>query len=218
MSQVSQIEERALLMLGSGAPASIVASALGVTEGRISQMLADEEFAQQVSELRFRNLQRSTLLDEKYTGLEEALLEKLTKVMPLMTKPRDVLTAINVVNGAKRRGAQVQTDAGTQKQIVNLTIPISIAHKFVSNVNNQVIEVQDGQGDARSLVTATSGSLDRLAKEVLGSREGASHELATYAPKELLESPCSATAPERPEPSSSGKGRTSGPISVEDLL
>lgn len=214
MSQVSQIEERALMMLGSGAPAHIVAAALGVTESRISQMMAVEEFAQQVQDLRFQNLQKHTLIDEKYQDLEGKLLEKLDKVLPLMTKPRDVLAAVQVVNNAKRRGAQVTQDAHTHSQVVNLTLPVQIIHKFVSNVNNQVIEVQDGQaGINTSLVTASSGSLDRLAREVLdqqGDDNGSSPEL----PRSQNALP----APEGSAQSFPSKRKLDGSISVEDLL
>lgn len=216
MTQVSQIEERALMMLGSGAPAHIVAAALGVTESRISQMMAEEAFAQQVQDLRFQNLQKHTLIDEKYQGLEEKLLDKLDKVLPLMTKPRDVLAAVQIVNNAKRRGAQVSQEAHTHSQVVNLTLPVQIIHKFVSNVNNQVIEVQDGSANqATSLVTTSSGSLDRLAREILeADSQGDYHGPSTELPR--LES--TSSAQQRPAPSYPSKRKLDGSISVEDLL
>ena len=218
MSQNSQIEERALIMLGSGAPASLVASALGVTEARISQMLSVEEFAAQVQELRFQNLQKFTKIDEKYSDLEGKLLEKLEKVMPLMTKPRDVLAAVQVMNNAKRRGAQVTQDAHASSQIVNLTLPVQIIHKYISNVNNQVVEVQDGQGEARSLVTASSASLDRLAAEHFDKGKGEEHESVQLPSQELprLESPKPAQS--GLSSSKQGKGSSSSPITIDDLL
>lgn len=218
MSQTSQIEERALLMLGSGTPASIVASALGVTESRISQMLAEPVFAEQVQELRFKNLQKQTLLDEKYSSLEESLLTKLEKVLPIMTKPRDVLTAISVINGAKRRGAQVSQDATTSQKIINLTLPVHIVHKFVSNVNNQVIEVQDGQGEARSLVTASSGSLEQFAAQHLDQGKGAEHEQLTHSPERLPGLQNSLPAPERLGEGSESEGRPAGSTGLAEFL
>lgn len=218
MSQNSQIEERALQMLGSGAPAHIVASALGVTESRISQMLAEETFAQQVQDLRFYNLQKHTKIDEKYLDLEDKLLEKLEKVMPLMSKPRDVLAAVQVINNAKRRGAQVSQESRVASQVVNLTVPVQIVHKYISNINNQVVEVQDDTGGASSLVTATSGSLDRLAAEHLDQIEGGQNESAAIAPQELRRLESTVPARERLGTGSQSKGVSSGPISVEDLL
>lgn len=218
MSQVSQIEERALAMLGSGAPASIVASALGVTEGRISQMLANEEFAAQVQDLRYQNLQKQTALDEKYGTLEEKLLEKLEKVLPIMTKPRDVLSAISVINGAKRRGAQLSTDSVTSQQVVNLTLPVHITHKFISNVNNQVVEVQNGQGEASSLVTASSGSLDKFAAEHLDKGKGETYDSHTLPSQELGKLPQPETVSSGLSSGSSGEGRTPDPTNLAEFL
>jgi len=171
MSQTSTIEDKALVMLGSGTPVNVVASALGVTESRISQMLSVEEFAKAVAELKFKNLTKQTDLDDSYTDLESELLTKFRKAMPLMTNPREIAAALNIINGTKRRGAQIMDPSSQQTRIVNLTIPISIAHKFISNVNNQVVEVHDESGNASSLVTASSSSLDRLSSEVLGNKE-----------------------------------------------
>lgn len=218
MSQNSQIEERAIMMLGSGAPASIVASALGVTEARISQMLSDELIAQQVQELRFKNLQKHTLIDEKYTDLEENLLDKLQKVLPIMTKPRDVLAAISVINGAKRRGAQVTQDATTSQQVVNLTLPINIMHKFISNVNNQVVEVQNGQGEARSLVTASSGSLDKFAAEHLDQGKGEDYDSHAIPSQELPRLSRADTPSEGSRQGEQGKRESEGSTGYADLL
>lgn len=218
MSQNSQIEERALQMLGSGAPANIVAAALGVSESRISQMLAEEDFASKVQDLRYNNLQRQTELDDKYTGLEEKLLDKLEKVLPLMAKPRDVLAAVQVINNAKRRGAQTAPVATTGAQVVQLVLPQFISQKFISNVNNQVVEVRDEQGGARSLVTASSGSLGELAAQHLDKGTGEEHDSDTITSQELARLQSPEVAPARLSQSSPAKRDPKGPISVEDLL
>jgi len=49
----SSTEDRALQLLGNGVPAESVAAALGVTASRISQLLADPIFSEQVTTLRF---------------------------------------------------------------------------------------------------------------------------------------------------------------------
>lgn len=215
MSQVSTHKERALIMLGGGAPAHIVAQALGVTESAISQMLAEEEFAQQVSDLRYKSLTRHTALDDKYTSLEEKLVEKVEKLLPLMTKPRDVVATLTAINNTKRRGAQVMNGATQGSKVVSLTIPVTIAHKFVSNVNNQVIEVQDGE-ESRSLITAASSSLDTLARELLPSKEckGDSHDSS-----QVLQLPNhERSLQERLEASRSSEDRASGAASLSDML
>lgn len=214
MTQDSHIREKALTMLGSGTPASIVASALGVTESAISQLLSQEEFSRQVVDLKYKSLTRQTELDDRYTTMEEMLLTKFEKVLPLMTKPRDVVAALTAINNTKRRGASNNGATVGQSQIVNLTIPVTIAHKFVSNVNNQVVEVHDESGSASTLVTASAGSLDGLFQRIVadpGSNgDETSERLGIGADPEVI--------PERSGESRPNKGSDSGAISVEDLL
>lgn len=163
----SATETRAMQLLGQGLSASVVASALGVTEGRVSQLLSNSEFAKEVQRLRFENLQKSTAIDGKYSAIEDKLLDKLEKIVPLITKPRDVLAALSTVNSAKRRGAtSVDTDS-LQAKVVNLTLPVSVQQKFITNVNQQVTEVRDESGNSQTLVTASAGSLDGLAARML---------------------------------------------------
>lgn len=167
----SATETRALQLLGQGLSASVVASALGVSESRVSQLLAEEEFAKEVQRLRFENLQQSTAIDSKYNDLESKLLDKLEKVAPLITKPRDILAAISTVNSAKRRGATTADTDSLQAKVVNLTLPVSVQQKFITNINQQITEVRDDQGNSQTLVTASSGSLDGLASRMLSAPE-----------------------------------------------
>ena len=229
MTQVSTVEERALTMLGSGIPQNQVALALGVTESAVSQWMADESFAGKVADLRFKNLSRHTKIDDKYTELEERLQEKLEKVLPLMTKPRDVVMALTAINSTKRRGAQVVDQAGNKSsQVVNLTLPISIVQQYISNSNNQIVEVIDESGKSKSLITASSSSLDRLSEEVLGTEYSSEKLLAgrevrhkeessNVASPELLTQLSKETLPAGPGTSFIPKGTDARKVTVQDL-
>jgi len=160
----TRTEERALELLGQGLSTGVVASALGVTDSAISQLLADENFASDVQKLRFDSLQKSTQLDSTYTDIEEKLLETLEESLPLINKPRDILSAINVINGAKRRGLDSPDSGALEAKVVQLTVPAVLQQKFVVNIANQVTEVQGDQIN-QTLVTATAGDLDELVKE-----------------------------------------------------
>lgn len=149
----SSTEERALQLLGSGIAASSVAAALGVTESRISQLLSREDFAQKVSNLRYENLQKHNLRDSAYDSLEDKLLYKLEKSIPLMFKPETLLNAIKVVNGAKRRGQSAPEQVINQQNIVNLVLPAIITEKFTVNVNNQVIRA--GEQELHTIPSST---------------------------------------------------------------
>lgn len=148
----SLTEERACVLLGSGLPPETVAATLGVTVSRISQLLAKEDFAVEVTKLRFEVLQKHNARDLSYDQLEDKLIQKLEDLLPLMVRPLEVLRAIQVVNAAKRRGTStlgegspLEVGAGTQ---ITLTIPTKIVNKFTLNIHNQVV-----QAGEQSLVT-----------------------------------------------------------------
>lgn len=136
------MKDRALELLGAGVSQEAVASALGVTAGYISQLMADGEFAKQVAEKRFEQLHQHTKRDNKYDAIEDRLLERMEQSLPLMIKPNEILRAIQVVNAAKRRGSQAQElPVGQHAQVV-LNMPIKLVQKFATNILNQVIAVE----------------------------------------------------------------------------
>ena len=152
--KTSSIEDKAISLLGSGISAESVAAALGVSPSRISQLLADPAKAAIVANLRYENLQSHNKRDSAYDSLEDKLLDKLNNSISLLVRPDQILKAISIINGAKRRGQSAPDTATTTNNIVNLTLPASIAAKFITNGSNQVIRAGD-----QDLVTMQSGNL-----------------------------------------------------------
>lgn len=150
----SSTEQRALKLLGIGTPPSAVALALGVEPSRISQLLADEEFSRQVTDLRFVALTRNNERDISIDSMEDKLIKKLDAQLPFMTKSDEILNAFRVINAAKRRGQSAPENLSTQGVAVTLVLPTVIQQKFQVNIHNQVIQVGD-----QSLVTIQSGTL-----------------------------------------------------------
>lgn len=150
----SGTEERALALLGSGVNGEQVAAALGVTPGRIAQLLSEKHFSAKVADLRYATLQSHNVRDGVYDSLEDRLLGKLEKALPLLIKPESILNAMKIVNGAKRRGQSAPQQVTNQQNIVNLVLPIVITEKFSIDLNNQVIKAGD-----QELLTMPSGNL-----------------------------------------------------------
>lgn len=157
-------EDRALTLLGQGLGPEIVASAVGVSTSRISQLLSDSEFAAKVAELRFTNLAKHNTRDNKYDTLEDKLLEKMENLLEYMHKPFEVLKAISVINAAKRRGSSAPEQLVGQRTVVQLVMPTQIINQFSSpdqtiqlNINNQVT-----RAGGQDLVTVQSSQMDRL--------------------------------------------------------
>jgi hypothetical protein len=138
-------QERVLEMLGNGLAPSVCASALGLSESTISQYMSEEAFARAVTERRFINLQAATSRDKSYDDIEDALIDKMRDLLPMMYKPMEVLRAITVINAAKRRGAAAPDNTVIHQTVVQLTLPAIVQSRFIKNINNQVIEAGEQQ-------------------------------------------------------------------------
>ena len=168
----TSIEERAMTLLGSGVNADSVANALGVTPSRISQLLAEKTFASKVSALRYESLQKHNKRDGRYDTLEDKLITKLEKSLPLLIRPESILKAISVVSGVKRRGQSTPEQVTNQQNIVNIILPQVIKQKFAIDINNQVIKAGD-----QELHTMPSGNLLKQVEDAEEARTNTSLSL-----------------------------------------
>lgn len=176
------LEEKALNLLGSGIPAESVASALGVTPGRIAQLLSVDSFSEQVSRLRYKSLQSHNVRDGKYDSLEDILLDRLKKSLPLMIKPRDILDAVKTVNAAKRRGQSAPAQVINTQNIINLTLPKVIAEKFAVNISNQVVKAGE-----QELLTMPSGNLLKQVEDATTAKHQQAQQVIEQRVQDLLE-------------------------------
>lgn len=158
------MEERILALLGAGITPSVVAASLGVSESRISQLLATEEFSSKVAQLRYDSLQKHNVRDASYDSLEDALIEKMRDCIPLMHRPMEILKAISVINSAKRRGASSPDSIIEKQQVISLQIPVQVINKFQTNLQGQVTEIST-ESTKQSLLTIQSSALESLVKE-----------------------------------------------------
>lgn len=161
----SSTEEKAMHLLGTGIAPEQVASALGVTPSRIAQLLAEESFAVKVAALRYESLQSHNKRDGAYDTLEDKLLTKLERSLPLLIKPESILKAIAIVNGAKRRGQSAPQHVTNTQNVVQLIMPQIIAQKFTVNLDNQVIKAGE-----QELLTMPSGNLLKQVEEATTAR------------------------------------------------
>lgn len=150
-------ESRALALLGQGLGPEMVASAIGVSISRISQLLSETDFAAAVADLRFKNLSKHNERDNRYDLLEDQLIDKMNDLMPFMVRPMEVARVLQIINAAKRRGSSAPESITNQQTVVNLIMPTQVYQKFTVNTMNQV--VQAGQ---QQLITVQSGQMANL--------------------------------------------------------
>jgi hypothetical protein len=156
---------KGLQLLGAGLGPVDVGKALGCDPSFVSQWLMEEDFRQQVLVLRIQSLQASTERDKRIDAIEDTLIEKLKDAMPYMVKTREILQAFAVLNGAKRRGAQVTGDLNLTQNIVQITLPETARKTYFPTVNAQGEVVQVGD---RVTVTKPLNALleERLKKRI----------------------------------------------------
>ena len=164
---LTSAESRSLKLLGDGINPAQVSAATGLSESRISQLLSDPEFAEQVATLRYQNLVKHNERDLKYDELEDLFLQKLKDLAPFVMRPMEASRILQQLNSAKRRGASAP-DSITQKQeFINLTIPVQVINQFKMNSQGQVVEVGE-----QVLTTVPSNTLNSL---VQSQRERLNH-------------------------------------------
>jgi hypothetical protein len=166
MSQnLSAVETKALTLLGQGFAPAMVASAIGCSESRISQLLSQDEFAESVAAARFKNLSAQTDRDARYDSLEDQLLARLEKSLGMLFDPMKIAKLLSMINVAKRRGAVAPEQIASPSSIVNLNMPTQIFQQFVTNVNNQVIKAGE-----QELITMQSGRMQSLLESAAGKK------------------------------------------------
>lgn len=140
------------------------AQATGLSESYISQLMSEEEFKASVIERRSLKLTRHAEHDTNLDSMEATALERVKEVLPFM-KGRDALHAFQVLNGAKRRSAQVSQSA-TVSAVVELDIPAAAKVHFKIEVGTaEVLEVE-----GRSLATLPSKRISEMHRELTAKK------------------------------------------------
>lgn len=177
---LSGTKEKALELLGAGIASSLVAQSIGVSEGYVSQLLADEEFLKQVVERKFQHLQKHNARDASYDDAEDTVLKNLKSQLGMVFDPMKLAKILQVLNAAKRRGAASPDAVTQQSTVITLIMPTKIVERFsvVKDIDNRIIEAGD-----QKLVTMQSGTLmDRLrAKNSLTQNDQGNGNETTHA-------------------------------------
>jgi hypothetical protein len=152
-----------LKLLGDGHPNAVVASAVGVTESYVSQLLADENFVLEVSKLRLAKLAKHSEQDELYDDLEFKLAKKLNGLLDYVMDPMKVMKMLAEMNKLKRRNHSTSEGIAGQATVIQLQLPQAIRQKLEVkvNINNQVLQIGE-----QSMTTATIGALNNLVKDM----------------------------------------------------
>lgn len=161
-------QDRAANLLASGIPPSQVASIMGVTPARISQLLKEESFALSLAareaEIASGDIEEITLA-AKYHAAESALIQQVMEMAP-MAELRDVTAALRVVG--ERRIAKEQSrnplpigGSTIINNIVQLSLPSHALPEIAITKQKEIISIGD-----KNLAPMTSTGITNLFKKI----------------------------------------------------
>lgn len=157
------IAARALKMLATGVTQVETAKALGVSEGQISQFMAEPDFQEQLHSLVSQAFKDGQEIDDNYQKIEKALSKKLSDMTELMYNPDQILRTLKFANEAKRKVVpNLQNGSGhngnqSGLQVAVLVLPTIVKKEFILNPLNEIVAV-----DNESLDTLNSKTLDAI--------------------------------------------------------
>lgn len=173
----TNLVDRIKQLLGGGVQPATVALTLGCDASYITQLLGNEQFADEVRQLKLRALQKQQVRDDAWDEMEDTLLAQMKKLLPMMIRPEMVMRALELANKAKRRGLAPTEQTIVNNTIVNLNMPERHLVQFQKNSRNEVIDV-----DGRPLATLPSTVITKLASQLQDSTLPKEQEIVHQIP------------------------------------
>lgn len=141
--------DKAMELLGKNIPQHTVASILGISPSRISQFMEEPDFKDQVQARLIQSTIAASNRDAKKDALEDALLTRFEDMSKFITRPMELLKALQVVSALPRRAPAIQGVQAGERTEATLTLPSFITNvevnvNFQYNTNREVVEV-DGR-------------------------------------------------------------------------
>lgn len=153
-------KDKAKNLLSGGVEYSLAAKILGCDVSYLSHLMADPEFAAEVTARQVANAGDQVQITRKVTELQLKALEKIERLLPFESDLSEIRQCFKVLNSATLRTPDVNPDAGKDQQVVTLRLPQAIALNFKVDINNEVI-----QAGEQALVTMPSQMLLQMAME-----------------------------------------------------
>lgn len=148
------MQDRIIDLLGQGIPAAQVALHVGCDPSYISQLLANEQIAEQVQTLRAAAFAGHVEHDKAIGRIEQKVLARLDHLSDFITKPAEAARVFSILNAARRQTLEAGNSQAAPSTIVNLNLPEAARVSFTVTADRQVIEVE-----GRSMVTMPAKSV-----------------------------------------------------------
>jgi hypothetical protein len=152
-----ELADRIKTLLGQGLPGTVVASAVGCDPSYVSQLMDQEEFRNDVLVAKATKAEAGVSRDNKWDQVEDMALDKAVAMLPLVSRPSDLIRIAQMANAAKRRTTEFANGSESASPTVNLILPPSANIVFQMNAQAQVVEV-----DGRSMTPLPTQHLAKM--------------------------------------------------------
>ena len=162
-----ELADRIKTLLGQGLPGSVVASATGCDPSYISQLMEQEGFKNDVLVARAGKAEAGVARDTNWDKVEDLALERAVALLPLVSRPSELIRIAGMANAAKRRATEFANGSENASPSVTLVLPTGASILFQMNSQAQVVEV-----DGRSTAPLPTQHLGKMIAERRLAREG----------------------------------------------
>lgn len=150
-----KMQKLARMELG-GVPRKQTAMAMGVSEGRISQLIATEEYQEQAEAIAQAKFQENELVNKGWDSVEAMGLKNVVTALQNDPDPDFALRAAVVANKASRRGSQHQNNpiaqAAGAKAVIHLNANfVDKLQQNTFNITERKNELAENQKDSNFL-------------------------------------------------------------------
>ena len=188
--------ERIASLLATGIPHTSVATIVGISPGRVSQLLKEEAFQTLLAEKQTEAAEKDTEetnLSAKYLEAEHILLKQVIEMAPV-SELRDVTAALRVVaerqEKAKTRTTPILQQSPVYNTIVQLGLPAHAVPELSFGQNREVTAIEN-----RNLAPLGSAGVLSLFKQmspahaITAKQEGESSHVTARTLEEATGSP-----------------------------
>lgn len=165
-NRFNPMQQRLVKLLGQGVTQKAAADACGVTPAYVCQCLAEEAFAQAVSDLKSARLVQYADRDKLADDIQYQALQRLQAAVRVTTKVGDLLNIVSKMDTMKRSNA-TPVEIGSA-QVVTVLLPTSLLPVMAVTVDqqNRVIDI-----GGNTMLPASNQEVERLAGVATNGRK-----------------------------------------------
>jgi hypothetical protein len=149
--------EQAIHLLARNVKPTQIAQTIGVDVSYISQLKADPEVQEMISQIGADMSAEDVKVDDLIRTGEQQALENIVSKLKFATLGQS-LSAFRILNDAKKRNEEAERNAGAGNgSTVILVLPQQASANYVMNHQNEIVEV-----DGKTMVAASNQTVDAM--------------------------------------------------------